>query len=141
MLLIVAFVIALFDVVSWSAFAWSLPLLFVADTLRLWNKYLGIMNLAHTRNVGKLPSQAKPHGTVLLLLGYIEDVAYNLTWASLIYLDPPRELLVTARMVRYKFGRKGHGPETGWRLTMTNYFCDAWLDPFDHHESGKHVRP
>lgn len=63
-------------------------------------------------------------------LGYLLDVVSNQTVAALLFLDPPREWLVTSRLQRYK------ATETGWRLRVAEAICEGLLDVFD--PSGEH---
>ena len=60
----------------------------------------------------------------VVLLGYTMDTVANVTLATLIFLDLPKEWLVTDRLIRYK-------KEQGWRLKVAQYICEELLDPFD----------
>lgn len=57
--------------------------------------------------------------------GYLMDVAANLFIAPLVFLDWPREALVTARLIRYK------RTDTGWRNRLATFICEHLLDVFD----------
>jgi hypothetical protein len=61
----------------------------------------------------------------VVLLGIIVDVMSNLILAPVLFLDPPKEWLVTDRLIRYKQS------DTGWRNTVANYICAHLLDVFD----------
>jgi hypothetical protein len=65
-----------------------------------------------------------------VVIGFLMDVFANLTIASLVFLEPPREWLVTSRLQRYI----AHG--TGWRAAKARWICDNLLDVFD--PSGDH---
>ena len=60
----------------------------------------------------------------LVVLGYAMDCLFNLTIASLVFLERPREWLLTARLQRHMLG-------TGWRSRLAAWVCDSLLDPFD----------
>lgn len=66
----------------------------------------------------------------LVAIGYLMDVIANLTVASLLFLEPPRELLVTSRLQRYV------ALEQGWRFRIADWICNHLLDVFD--PSGNH---
>lgn len=57
------------------------------------------------------------------VIGLVLDVAFNLTFGTLMYRELPRELLFTARCKRHKRG-------DGWRKQLAEWFC-ANLNIFD----------
>jgi hypothetical protein len=57
-------------------------------------------------------------------LGFVVDVLTNITIATLLFGEPPRELLLTTRLQRYITG-------TGWRRNVAAWVCDTLLDPLD----------
>lgn len=57
-------------------------------------------------------------------LGLVLDALYNLIAGTLMFLDPPRELLFTSRLKRYRAG-------TGWRARLAGWFCRELLNPYD----------
>lgn len=60
-----------------------------------------------------------------VLLGLVLDVFANIIIAPLVFLDLPRELLVTTRLIRYK------KTESGWRYRFACAICEGMLDVFD----------
>lgn len=62
-------------------------------------------------------------------LGYVVDVLTNITLASVVFVEVPREWLVTTRLQRYVGG-------TGWRKAMASWVCNTLLDPLD--PTGEH---
>ena len=58
-------------------------------------------------------------------IAYAMDVAANWIIAPLVFLDWPREVLVTARLIRYK------RTDTGWRNRLATFICEHLLDVFD----------
>lgn len=66
----------------------------------------------------------------IVLVAVIVDVLTNLIIAPILFLDLPRELMVTTRLVRYMNGPKG------WRQTVAKVICDGVLDVFD--PNGNH---
>jgi hypothetical protein len=86
-----------------------------------WTLYLAVMMLKQKRDT--LPPFAKACGMGVLWIGYLFDVAFNIM-ASIAFLEPPRELLFTARVSR-------HINEPGYRGNLSRWFCSNLLDPFD----------
>jgi hypothetical protein len=52
----------------------------------------------------------------LAVIGLVLDVAFNLTFGTVMYVEIPRELLFTARCRRHKRG-------DGWRKNLAEWFC------------------
>lgn len=65
------------------------------------------------------------------LVAVLMDVVFNLIPATLIFLDPPRELLFTHRLDRYE------AQSAGWRSTLARWICQNLLDPF---QQGGHCK-
>lgn len=97
----------------------------------MWTFYLAVMHLDTARRRGTLTTAAKVIGYPLLAVGLALDVLFNALWGSLLFLEPPRELLFTARVSRLN-------DDTGWRGKLACWICLELLDPFD--PSGKHCR-
>lgn len=106
-------------------------LLAVAAIYALWIFYLAIMNLRRVRILGKLSKVVSVFAIPLLAIGFLSDVAINLVICSVVFLDPPRELTVSARLSRYL-------PQPGWRSIAAHWIATHLLDPFDPSES--HLR-
>lgn len=98
----------------------------------LWILYLAVMSLATARNIGKLPRWALWLGYPLLAAGYIMDFLVNITLLSVIMLEVPQELLVTARLTRHINGT------AGWRKSFATWVCQNLLDFAD--PSGCHCK-
>ena len=98
-------------------------------TLFMWPAYLAVMNIE--RNRGKLTPVAKFPAYPVVIGGVLMDVGYNITVGTIIFLDLPREWLMTTRLDRYLARGK-----TGWRLELAKWFCRNLLDPFD--PAGRH---
>lgn len=113
-----------------AALWWGLQL--VGAGYVLWVLYLAVMNLQRARDNQTLPKAAYCLGLPLLWLGLAWDFAINMTLASLLFIELPRELLVTSRLERHVFD--GHG----WRQRLAKWIAANLLDPFD--PRGSHVR-
>lgn len=94
--------------------------------------YWAIMNFARARAAGILPIWALRIGYPLLLIGYAMDFLLNVFVVSWILLEPPRELLVTARLSRHIKN------DNGWRKSIATWVCRNLLDWAD--PKGCHCR-
>lgn len=89
-----------------------------------WIYYLAAMKLIKHRH--QLHIVAKIHGWIFVIIpGLIYDAFLNIVIASLVFVDPPREWLLTVRLKRYKRG------EDGWRKKWALWICEHLLDQFD----------
>jgi hypothetical protein len=67
-----------------------------------------------------------------VLIGYVVDVLSNVFIATFVFWDPPKEWLVTDRLIRYKNDPKA----TTYQYTVAVFVCDELLDIFD--PTGEH---
>lgn len=98
----------------------------VAAMYFVWVLFLSIMSLASAQAAGKLPTAAVRLAYPLLAIGYVSDFSLNVFVASWLFLEPPRELLVTARLTRHIKA------ESGWRKRVATWICKNlldWADP------------
>lgn len=98
----------------------------------LWIFYLAIMNLKRANDAGTLRPWALRFGLPVLLIGYCIDILVNFSIVTVMFLELPKELVVTARLSRYISG------DYGWRTTLAKWFCGTLLDSFD--PSGCHCQ-
>ena len=88
-----------------------------------WLFYVAIMHLKMVKD--DLHPVAKVNGYILLGIGLPLDVLLNAVVGTIVFLDPPREWLFTARLQRYK-------RETiGWRSSTAWWMCEHLLNQFD----------
>ncbi len=90
-----------------------------------WALYVFTMGIYRAKLKGSLKGLNYVFALPLVLLAVIVDVGSNFFVAPLVFLDWPRETLVTARLQRYMAG-----PE-GWRKDVAEYICNSVLDVFD----------
>lgn len=95
-----------------------------------WVLYLAAVNLWAARDGlhWAVVLAALPVIGVMLAI----DAAFNLTLATLLFWDRPRELLVTQRLLRYR--QPARLPDR--RTVVADFICDKALNPFDR--SGRH---
>lgn len=112
---------------DWLLFAtaWTL-----GGMYSLWVFYLAVMNLARAKRNGLLNKTALVLGTPLLVVGYLVDFLMNVTVMTVVLLEWPKEITVTARLKRH------NKESTGWRLAIVKWF-EPILDPYD--PSGDHI--
>lgn len=99
--------------------------------LEVWTRYLAIMALYRVERLGDLPAVSRRLGLLLLGYGYLIDFLGNLL-LTVLFLDLPRELLMTHRLQRYVDG------PNGWRRRFALWVAVDMLDPFD--PKGFHIR-
>lgn len=103
----------------------------LAALYALWLFYLAVMNLKRAKDAGTIGRLALWLGYPILFLGLVLDLIVNVM-LSLLFLDLPQEMTVTARLKRYVQTQ----PER-WRGIAAQWFATHLLDTFD--PSGKHV--
>ena len=97
----------------------------------LWGVFVLVMGLQRAREAGTLTRVSLILGTPFVVVGYLLDVAVNVTVCTVVFLDPPREATVTARLKRYL----ANGSR--WRRYIAEWIALHLLDSFD--PSGKHI--
>jgi len=98
-------------------------------TVTTWALYLAVMALK--RDQAQLTVVAKTFAYPLLFVGYLFDIAYNVIVGTLMFLELPREFLLTDRLKRHLSSGRSH-----WRWAIANWFCQNFLNAFD--PSGRH---
>lgn len=107
-----------------------LPLIGLAAFYELWILYVFVMALKRAKQAGLLSKTAIFFGTPVLITGYLLDAFVNVCVMTLVLLEIPEELTVTARLKR-------HIRESiDWRLSVARWFIPL-LDPYD--PSGHHI--
>jgi hypothetical protein len=91
-------------------------------TLVSWLFYVALMNLKRVRN--DLHPFAKFNTYLLLGVGFPLDVVLNAVVGSMLFLESPKEWLLTSRLQRHK--RQG-----GWRGDVSRWMCEHLLNQFD----------
>ena len=92
--------------------------------------YVFTMSVYRAKLAGRLCGLSLVLLYPIVIIAALMDVVCNLTLATLVFLEPPQELLVTTRLKRY------HASEDGWRTDLAAYVCENLLDPFD--PTGEH---
>jgi hypothetical protein len=94
----------------------AFPILFVF--------YLAIMNLKNARDDGKITKIVYGVALPIETIGYLIDFYFNVVPFSIIFLEPPQEWVVTARLQRHV------SHSTGWRNKVALWFANNLLNPF-----------
>lgn len=110
----------------------KMAFLYTAGFLYLfWVMYIFIMGLYRAYLMNRLTPLMLALGSPFVLLGGLMDVFSNMTIASVLCLDVPREWLVTKRFEKYiRYSPTSTGL-TLWRYRVAKWVCDNLLDPFD----------
>lgn len=90
----------------------------------LWIFYTAVMRLKQVRDAGKLTTAMKVFGYPVLILGLLLDFFVNVVFASIIFVEIPKEWTVSARLTRLSSG-------SGWRAKVANSIRVALLDEID----------
>ena len=98
----------------------------------LWVFYLAWTHLEKIEAAGEVSPVTRIMGWPVRAIGLTWDTYVNIVWMTVLYLDPPRELLVTTRMIRYMKG------DDGWRKRTTQWVSKNLLDAFDI--EGEHLK-
>lgn len=115
----------------------SLPHLFDAGVLDwLLYTYLFYLLFVVTMAAKGAWDQLSPVPRLLLipaaLVAVVMDMIFNLVPATLIFFDPPHELMFTKRLDRYE--QQGGS----WRYRVAVWICQNLLNPF---QQGGHCKP
>lgn len=94
--------------------------------LPLWVLYLAYIALKSCWN--ELRTEVKVVGAVVIVVGFIIDIAVN--WTLGLVLGVTKDYTLSQKCSRLKRG-------TGWRARFSCYLCSTWLDPF---ELGGHCK-
>lgn len=110
-----------------------------------WFHYLAIMSLQHVRKTSTLNPWAYRFGMLILGAGYLLDFLSNILPLTVLMLEPPHELLVSARVSRHQRVNASWQDAKGlrryimkWRYSVAVWTCKNLLDPFD--PSGCHCK-
>ena len=90
----------------------------------LWVFFLAVMSLQRAKAAGLLTRTALVLAYPVIVAGLLIDFVVNALVMTVLFLDLPRELTVTARLKRHN----RHG--SGWRQRLAKWF-EPLLDPFD----------
>ena len=125
-----------------------IPLVLFVIAYFTWGMYLAVMNLIQAKDtIHELTWQAKVFAYPLAIAGIIMDFLTNLFVGSIMFVDVPREWLLTERLQRYLEdmdeyydGLAKNQPTSldKWRWTAALWVCTHLLDPFD--ARGYHCR-
>lgn len=94
-----------------------------------WMLYLAVMALYRAHLQKALTKIGYVLGLPLLLVGLLVDFVMNITVFSVLFLELPREWLVTGRLQR-------HIKQSGWRYSLAKFICEHLLnfaDPTGNH--------
>lgn len=107
------------------------PAIIIALSLwAFWGLYVLVMGLYRAHLQKRLSRATYAMGAPFLLIGLAVDLFMNVTVASVVFVQPPRQFLVTARLASHV--KEG----SGWRYKIANWVCNNLLDVFD--PSGNH---
>jgi len=95
-----------------------------------WGFYVQVMGLYRVSLRKELKGINLALAIPYVLVGIICDVFANVFIATFVFLELPKECLVTTRLKRYKTY------ESGYKLKVATLICEGMLDVFD--PTGNH---
>lgn len=102
----------------------------VACAYVTWIFYLAVMALIRARDEGKLSPVALWLGYPVVAVGLAFDFVLHVVVGTVVFLEPPREWLLTQRLSRLI------RTDRGWRGNLAVWVCLNLLDTFD--PAGRH---
>lgn len=105
---------------------WTMVLVYA-----LWLYYLAVMCLKRANDHVALSGASRIAALSVLWPAYLLDFLTNMTVMTILFLEVPREWLVTERVSR-------HAKESTWRGRFARWVCRTLLDRFD--PSGCHCK-
>lgn len=96
----------------------------------LWALYVLVMGIYRAHLAKKLTRATYVVALPWVVVGLVADVLVNVFVASILFLEPPWEWLVTDRLQRHLEATEG------WRSRLARWICTHLLDVFD--PSGRH---
>lgn len=96
----------------------------------LWVLYLASMNLIASYEVKKIGIVGMIFGMPVVLFGIIIDCLINITVMTLVFLQLPKQWLLTDRL------KTLIRTDLSWRGDLALWICKNLLNPFDH--TGDH---
>ena len=91
-------------------------------TFWTWGAYLSVMSLMRVKEI--LSWETKLFAYPLAAIGVISDFLYNITIGTVLFLELPREYLLTKRLKR-------HLNDDDFQGSIARWLCRHLLDPFD----------
>ena len=95
-----------------------------------WGLYVLVMGLYRAYLHKQLKGLNKLLAIPYILIGLLVDVVANIFVASVVFMELPKEWLVTTRLQRYMTHNRGY------KKRLATYICDHLLDVFD--PTGNH---
>jgi hypothetical protein len=95
-----------------------------------WGLFVIVMGLYRAHLDKRLSRISYALGAPFLAVGWLMDFFANVTIATVVFLEPPKELMVSSRLKRHVESKRG------WRYAVSDAICRNLLDVFD--PSGNH---
>lgn len=112
-----------FDFTQITALDYALAL--VIYLWLFWGAYVLVMGIYRAYLNKKLTPLTLTMSFPFVVIGGIMDVLANMFIASFVFLEIPKEFLVTSRLARL------NAEGTGWRKDIATFVCSNLLDVFD----------
>lgn len=90
----------------------------------VWLFYRVVMKFKAWRELGLLNPVTSAIGYTIMYIGLILDIEANIIVASVVFMELPRELTISARVKRLVRG------EDGWRRSLAIWVARVLLNPY-----------
>lgn len=97
----------------------------VAALFLLWAMFVIVMTMEQLRDAGRLSPFMVTVGESIAAFGLVWDVLCNVLVATVIFLEPPFEATISARLRRLV-----RGDPTKWRTRLAIWFATVLMNPF-----------
>ena len=110
----------------------NLILQIILASIGLWLFFIVVANFKEKFESKKLGKFNTIAGKILVVLFVICDGLFNITYGSILFLEPPnrKRLLLTARL-KHIIGRRKSLTDIYWRYPLAMFFCKYLIEPWD----------
>jgi len=110
-----------------TIFIWTITSLIIFWLTALF--YTSVMAFKKVKDDGVLETlhwSSKSIGYSFLYTGLVVDMLLNIVVMTVLFIEPPKEILTTSRIKRFY-----HQPRAGYRHRLAKFFAKNYLLPFD----------
>lgn len=100
----------------------------VVSMFILWFFFINVMTWKKYES--KIPNWIKPILKLIAIIGIVWDFLFNITFATVIFLELPKETMLTFRMQRILL------TDDGWRFKVARFICRYLVEPWDPNHCG-----
>ena len=98
----------------------------------LYLAYCTLRQMSRSGRLAQLPLVVRAHCTAILAVAVGVDIAFNVVFGSILFLELPefRRLTFTARCQKWlPYFPEWNSGLTRWRGAVAHWVCESWLNP------------